>query len=365
MDIDILKSFSEIKEYEWEMLWKEVPCANIYQTWKWYDAWERHLGCPGQLRLIVVRDGGKLIAVAPLYLDIKRISFFQRSILTFVSSRSCAHPLDQGPLVLSAAYIPLIKLLAETIVNMGEYDIISFELFEQGSPAHDLLEEIARRINRRVHYRLFAKSHMVSLETTYENFLGTLGPSTRKNIRKVSNRFLSNTNNKIHKVGTTHELNQLLNALGAQKETRFRSRGYLSSFTDAEFTAFLKDACSGFLERGRLIGLMALVGDTIAATQLILIDEHGHTYGYNSSFEPEYEEMRIHYLLESMRFREVISLGHHTMDLSTGYSQHKSHWTKGNTRDLLEGVIVVSCFDNACFWIFRKIKENMVGQNQA
>ena len=357
LEVTIHDTFKTVPADEWENLWKRTPQAHVYQTWCWYATWARHFAKPGCIRVLLVHDGGRLVGSAPLYIYTQSFyGFFRRKVLTFLSSYSPVYPLDQGPLIEVEALDKVLATLADRIIKLRGFDVISFELFAPESPTHLLIEELAHRCGRRVDYRACATSHVVELAPAYEDFISTLGSTTRKNIRKYSNRFFAEEGRKIKIVSLPEEMLELLEALCTQKQRRFKCMGRKSTFDNDRFIAFLKDVCTTFLHDGRVLGLMALVDGKIAATQLILLDQHGHCFAYNSSYDLDFTDMRLHYVLENARFEAAIQKGYQQMDLSSGFNHHKEHWSRGNTRDLLEGTLVMRPLGNTSFWLLGQIK---------
>ncbi|MFH0519533.1 GNAT family N-acetyltransferase [Streptomyces sp. M41] len=51
---------------EWGRLYRACPSATPFQTHAWLHSWWLSYGRPGALRLVLVRHGGELVAVAPL-----------------------------------------------------------------------------------------------------------------------------------------------------------------------------------------------------------------------------------------------------------------------------------------------------------
>jgi hypothetical protein len=304
-----------------------------------------------------VREGDRLIAAAPLSIITQSCyGLIHRNVLTFLSSYSYAHPLDQGPLIDADVVEVVLPLLAEQIVKLGGFDVVSFELFGSGSLANLLLKELGHFTKRRVSYRVQATSHVVNLPSTYENFITTLGSSTRKNIRKYRNRFKAKEDREIQFVASGRQMIEMLEALRIQKKRRLNNVGHASTFDDDRFFAFLNDVCLALLREGRVLGLMAQVNGHIAATQLVLMDQHGYSYAYNSSFDLDFDHMRLHYVLENARIEEVINRGYRTMDLSTGHEPHKRHWSRDQKRKLLEGILVIRPIGNAGFWLIDALK---------
>ncbi|MEU1147931.1 GNAT family N-acetyltransferase [Streptomyces sp. NPDC005863] len=50
----------------WSRLYRSCPAATPFQSHAWLSSWWRSYGVPGRLRVLLVHDGGRLIAAAPL-----------------------------------------------------------------------------------------------------------------------------------------------------------------------------------------------------------------------------------------------------------------------------------------------------------
>src|SRR5262245_6597448 len=61
------RRFSALRE-EWTELLADSPGANPFLSWEWLHSWWAHLGAPCELRLMLVRRGLDLVAIAPLAL---------------------------------------------------------------------------------------------------------------------------------------------------------------------------------------------------------------------------------------------------------------------------------------------------------
>ncbi|MBX9398295.1 GNAT family N-acetyltransferase [Streptomyces sp. TRM72054] len=59
------QAFAELAG-EWERLRRACGAATPFQSHAWLHSWWRSYGTPGGLRLVLVRDGGELVAAAPL-----------------------------------------------------------------------------------------------------------------------------------------------------------------------------------------------------------------------------------------------------------------------------------------------------------
>jgi CelD/BcsL family acetyltransferase involved in cellulose biosynthesis len=359
LEVTILDDFETVPVNEWEDLWQRTERACVYQTWSWYYWWAKHFAKRGSMRIMLVRCRGRLVGAAPLYICSQiRYGIFNRKALTFLSSSSYAYPLYQEPLIDSEIARDLvIALLAERISTLKGFDVISFEHLTSDSLAMALLHELKRRTGKDLIWQNRITSHVVRLPSTYQDFVGSLGSRTRKNLRYYTNRFLLKPGHMVKVVGSADDMLKLVDALCDQKIRRFASIGRKSTFSDVGFRMFLKNVCISFLNEERVLGLMAMIDGLVVATQLILLDRHGHAFGYNSSYDLDYEDWRIPYVLESLRLEIAIQKGYRSMDLSSGYDQHKEHWSQGNVSNLMEGMLVVRPIGNMSFWILDHLKK--------
>ena len=61
------REFGELAE-DWERLYRRCGSATPFQNHAWLHSWWLSYGTPGRLRLVLVHDGGDLVAAAPLML---------------------------------------------------------------------------------------------------------------------------------------------------------------------------------------------------------------------------------------------------------------------------------------------------------
>src|SRR5215207_3689869 len=60
-------SFAAV-EPEWWALWRRAPYATPFQSPAWLIPWWRHFH-PGELFVVAVRRGGRLVGLAPFYIE--------------------------------------------------------------------------------------------------------------------------------------------------------------------------------------------------------------------------------------------------------------------------------------------------------
>ena len=73
--IDSLWGFSALRP-EWDSLLRDSASASLFLTWEWLHTWWTHLAGSSQLRMLAVRAGGELIAIAPFQMTSNGVAHF-------------------------------------------------------------------------------------------------------------------------------------------------------------------------------------------------------------------------------------------------------------------------------------------------
>ena len=75
---------------EWDDLLVRSPRATIYQSWEWNDAWWGCFGGRKRLRLLQIRENGRLFGIAPLYVSrhfntpLRRLAFIGTGVTDYI-----------------------------------------------------------------------------------------------------------------------------------------------------------------------------------------------------------------------------------------------------------------------------------------
>src|SRR5438309_6005552 len=87
--------FQELRD-EWDELLCSSSSNSFFLTWEWLYPWWKHLSGDRMLRIVTVRSGGKLVAIAPLASRPRRLARMVpfRSLEFLGSDRVCSDYLD-------------------------------------------------------------------------------------------------------------------------------------------------------------------------------------------------------------------------------------------------------------------------------
>src|SRR5262245_13154204 len=163
----------------WNELVRATVSNNPFLTWEWQHTWWMHLRESSALRLIVVRSGDELIAIAPLRLATSRRSWFSR--LEFL-----------GTGYAGSDYLDLIVRRGrelESITALAQYfKAQQFSLRFNHLPPSSLAARLAAALATDGWVSATADDGSCPIIPlaghTFDSYLATLGSSHRANVRR-------------------------------------------------------------------------------------------------------------------------------------------------------------------------------------
>ncbi len=93
MDIEVIseyKNFISLEE-EWNSLLEKCPNENVFLRHEWFRCWWEAFGKNKQLYIILVKDTGKIIGIAPLMISKDNYRGFPVKKLSFIKDDNTAH----------------------------------------------------------------------------------------------------------------------------------------------------------------------------------------------------------------------------------------------------------------------------------
>jgi CelD/BcsL family acetyltransferase involved in cellulose biosynthesis len=307
---------------EWNDLVRASAADNPFLTWEWLHTWWLHLGEPSGLRLIVVRAGGELAAIAPLRLVNSTLHWFARLELL-------------GTGHAGSDYLDLI-------VRRG-HETESLDAIAQYLQTN----QIAIRLNHlapsslavRLAGQVASDGWTASIEDdgtcpviplagfTFDAYLATLGSSHRANFRRRLKGIGQKFEMQFEQVRTHRERCDMLAALVGFHEKRWNEQGGSSAFMTPAVVAFQDEVTRHALEAGWLrMYVLRLNGD--AAAVMYGFQYGGRFYFYQHGFDDRYQAHSVGLVLMGLTIRAAIEEGAGEFDMLWGVESYKFLWAR-------------------------------------
>jgi CelD/BcsL family acetyltransferase involved in cellulose biosynthesis len=231
----------------WSDLWQRCPNATPFSSPEWLLPWTRHLYGGGEIWSLAAWDGGRLTGFAPLFLHgaaRKQISFLGAGVTDYLDF------LLEGAMdgqTSKAAAEALCNFILRSAGGWDRCELVDIPpdsvLLAVDFPAARLPSSICP---------------VVELPSSIAALEAKLSPKFRHNLRNSMNR--ARDAGIEFAMPAPGEDSEFLEALFRLHEARWRSRGETGVLASAEIQDFLREALSGFGDRGwlRFAGLRHL-----------------------------------------------------------------------------------------------------------
>jgi CelD/BcsL family acetyltransferase involved in cellulose biosynthesis len=307
---------------EWTALLRASAADGPFLTWEWLHAWWTKLAGSSSLKVVAVRGGDELIAIAPFRVAPHAVPWLSR--LEFLGTG------DAG-----SDYLDLI-------VRSGREDdaihaIARFLTTQRMTLRLDHVPEAS--LAARLGERLAADGWIASTTPdgvcplirlaghTWDSFLATLGSAHRANVRRRLRGIEQQFQTRFELVTTEAVRKSALDALAGFHDRRFKENGGSSAFSTPAVRAFQDEATRRALDRGWLRMYVLRLNDEIAAVMYGFFYSR-QFYFYQHGFDDRYSRHSIGLVLMALTLRAAIDEGAQAFDLLWGTEGYKSLWAR-------------------------------------
>jgi len=316
--VDSLDGFTELR-LPWNELLRASAADSPFLTWEWLHAWWTHLRGSAGLRLLAVRAGDELLAIAPLHMSRGTLGFSRLDFLGTGHAGSDYLDLivrrgsERESIRAIGGYLQSQKLaLRLDHVSTDSFaSSLSQYLAGQGWTASSLPGGVCPFIRLAGH--------------SWDSYLATLGSSHRANVRRRLKGLAQRFDMRFERVRTDSERREALAALVAYHAARWRDGRRSTTFHTPSLRAFHDDATRRALEAGWL-RLYTLRLDGAVAAVMYGFNHSNRFSFYQHGFDEQYKPHSIGLVLMALTIRAAIEEGAAEFDMLWGLEPYKFLW---------------------------------------
>ena len=317
--------------------WTELAAGIPFRDWPWLESWWAAYGesCAGASRelcvVAVTTEEDELVGLAPWYIERSRS---RGAVLRFLGSGEVcsdylsvlARPHHQIEVAAALANWLAPQAAGGTTAEAPQtWDLLDLGLV----PHHDAtIERLSQELRVRgasVYKRPSVSCWRLALPPSWENYLGQLSKSHRKQIRQLDKRYFKSGAATFHEVTSAAQLDAGLEILENLHQRRRQSLGEKGCFRSATFTAFINRASATLLARGELRLCWVEIGGRPAAVEYQLLSKNA-VFAYQAGVDPEQLEHEPGRLITIATLKRTIAEGRQVMDFLRGDEPYKAHW---------------------------------------
>ena len=340
MTIRVIRTTEELQELSgiWDELLATSHSKSVFLSWRWVSSWTKSYLGKNKLLCLVVYDGEKPIAIAPLW--VKRMRFgklFTFKVLRMlVSERVGADHLDL--IVSSSNRMAVIDLIWDELFGnlRKEWDIFSFDDIPTDSRTMDRMRWLSEEDYRciKTEFKGYAVCPYLPLPSTYDDFLDGLSRKHRYSINRYKRLLSEQAELRFECAANQEELDAAMELLIALNRKSWRERGQEGSFGTQAFIDCHRDLARGLLDEGRLMLCSLFLGERHIGSFYGFFDD-GTLYNYIMSVERGVDRrVSIGKVLLAMCIEKAIGRGCSELDFLRGDEEYKYEWTDRDRRNL-------------------------------
>ncbi len=305
---------------EWTELLQASASANPFLTWEWLHAFWGQLAEQSALRILVVRSDDRPIAIAPLRVVRGAISWLSR--LEFLGTGAAGS--DYLDIIIRTGHED------ESIAALARY-LTSHQLAMRLNhlPPTSFAARLADRLSTSGWTASTADDGTCPIIPlaghTFDSYLATLGSSHRANVRRRIKALGQQFEVRFDRVTTHTERCDMLAALVAFHERRWKEQGGSSAFMTPAVIAFQDEATRLALDAGWLrMYVLRLNGEAVAVMYGFMYG--GRFYFYQHGFDDRFKAHSIGLVLMGLTIRAAIDEGAAEFDMLWGVEPYKFLW---------------------------------------
>jgi len=355
IEITLISRWEELQtiSQEWNELLANSSEDTFFLTWEWISAWWNHYGNGRQLFVLAAKKEGRLVGIAPLYVD-KVKKYGQRWKALKIIGDGSGDSDYQDCIVLAG----LEEEVAQAFVNFlasrrNDWHVIEFESVPETSPFIKAFLDAAKENLAGTTQEAVPCTSMV-LPSNWDEYLNALKPRVRSKVRS-SLAFLEKEIRSVPVAcSEPQELDDWLPTLFDLHTRRWKQVGQSGVFHGSAKRNFYAEVSRAALAKGWLAFYRLDWGERPLAMQ------YGFLYRdrfllLQEGYDPSFETVRPGQTLRAWAIRYWIQNGLKEYDFLAGAPKHKLEWG-GTTKQSLR-IKVTS--NPASTWAFIKSQKSI------
>jgi CelD/BcsL family acetyltransferase involved in cellulose biosynthesis len=302
-----LESFDSIYD-DWERLQRNSPIAPIFSSPEWSKIWWQQFGSGVKLHLGAVRQGGKIIGIAPLLVN--------GDVASFIGSSDVCDYLD---FVIAPGSED--SFFNELLDNLKAEGILRLDLapLRPDSTVRTSLINIAPKQKWQVSCSPEDVTVELNLPSSWEDYLQLLSGKQRHELNRKLRR-LDEEGNLNHRTSTDanqYDMDIFLHLFRDSRQDK-------AAFLTPQMESFFRSISRAMAEQ-KLLRLNVLELDKKPVAATVCFDYRDTVYLYNSGYEPDLGWLSVGVISKALCIKDSIERHEKRFDFLKGSEAYKYH----------------------------------------
>jgi|tagenome__1003787_1003787.scaffolds.fasta_scaffold20985070_5 CelD/BcsL family acetyltransferase involved in cellulose biosynthesis len=325
MQVRVLRSWADLASIKdhWAAMLERSENASIFCSYEWMESWWNAWGESGHLNVLVFEVNGQMFALAPLYIESRKVTGATLEYLSMVGDNSGdSENLD---FIVTPGYE---RECAEAFLRWLEQnpsvDICSFKAMPESSTFGEALLGLLKQREWAVE-QWTSPGFYIPLPATFDEYLSRLSSEMRPLLTRYPRRLEKRFAVKYVQVTDEKDLPKYLDALFSLHQKRWEKAGEPGAFSEQARREFYVALSVALLRRGWLDLWAAELNGQIAAVQYCF--HFGNIVSLlQEGFDPQFESEKVGYALRAKMLQDFIDRKFAKYDFLGGADAYKERF---------------------------------------
>ncbi|MEM2914806.1 MAG: GNAT family N-acetyltransferase [Candidatus Bathyarchaeia archaeon] len=352
LKLDIIEDFEKFESFMdiWNAVLRRTLDHDVFSTWEWLWCWWKHYGKGRQLRVLMAKDGGKIIGIAPLMLS--KYSFHKFGKLNRIEFVGFPHA-DYNNFLLTTRDLKCLRLILDGLKEISDWDLLDLRDIRNDSVSGQAIQAISQNKNLNLNLTVETLCPYISLASSVDVFVKGLSRNMRRNLKKRMRRLSKGFKVSFKTQRDFDSIDEAMEAFFRLHQERWKSTGKQGVFVSEVCRDFHRDVARIFDNKGWLdLRFLTVNDEPIAAAYTF--DYNLKKYGYLTGFSPNFAEFGVGNILKMHLIEECIKKGFREYDLTRGIEPYKISWATGVRRNFTARFARRGLFARMYCWALEK-----------
>jgi CelD/BcsL family acetyltransferase involved in cellulose biosynthesis len=294
---------------------------SLFLSHGWFSSCAEVLAPSQRLKVLALREAGKLTGIAPLLLRSTSLRHFPLKQVGFLDN-------DLTPFCDFLLLEPEsgVRAIVDYLVKSGGFDLLRFNRMLPSSPNLPFLKRELERRGMTPHENAVAEVVVLRIAGDWDTFYNAKSRKFRMTRRSIANKIARLGEISVECAETPEQLKPALAAvleLSTLGWKRLENRDRLGEDVERRLLTSLVDRAAA--RQNVRIWMLRKDGDVIAA-EFHLVDE-GTAYGLRAQYDPQYFSHSPGRALDYEVVERLFKGGFATYDMGPGVAEYKRNWS--------------------------------------
>jgi CelD/BcsL family acetyltransferase involved in cellulose biosynthesis len=316
-----VKIISNIEDFlrlqgAWNSVLARSEADAVFLTWEWISNWWKTYGTGKELRVCVVSDdAGETIAIAPLYLRVRRIMKGIRvREICLLGTGGDVSPDYLDLIVRQGRETEAVRAILDRLKAADDWDVLNLTDMHEDSRVAGLILNIASELDLTARRKACCTCPYILLPDSWEKFLADLSKNTRYNVKRRIKNLERDFTVRFYLWEDQATVPAAMDKLALLHTSRWAARGTSRSWVSPEYDSFHQSVARDFADQGWLhLSCLELNGEIAGMYYDYLYNNR--IFYYQAGFDPAFKRYSPGLVLRAYVIRKAIEDGVREVDL--------------------------------------------------